>query len=69
MKNKTEQIQTINHIRKPSSLYFVDRDGYLIEMDRKTKRRTRLSQIQKEKGYMYFVDRQLNICKTKMHRN
>ena len=69
MKSKTEIVKTVNHQRKPSCLYFVDRNGYLIEMDRKTKERTTLTQIEVEKGYMYFVDRALNIGRARLNRN
>ena len=55
MNSNNEIIKKTQIIRKPSSSYFI-KDNFLVEMNRKTKKRKNLLEVKTERGFFYFLE-------------
>ncbi len=62
------EVLELNFNRKRGKLYYINSDGYLVEMDVTTKETTIIPgpRIKKSKGYLYFLNKEGNIARAKM---
>ena len=64
-------VKKLNFKRKKGMLYYIDKNGNLVEFNRKSKAKNVVvrSNITKTKGYLYYLDKNGNISKSRMKNN
>ncbi|MDN5201188.1 hypothetical protein QQ008_07440 [Fulvivirgaceae bacterium BMA10] len=64
-------VKKLNFKRKKGMLYYIDKNGNLVEFNRKTKAKNVVvrSNITWDKGYLYFLDKNGDISRARMENN
>lgn len=66
--NSITEITLLNVTRKKGKLYYLNRNGNVVEMDAATKEKTLVAtpNIKKQSGYLYFLNKNGNVARVKV---